>query len=508
VPIPLPVLDDRRFSDLVLLLRDLIPGETKLWDDYNPSDPAITLTELWCAIAEQVLYHIDLVPKRSDDNFLKLLLDPAVPVTADVTLRIAPQFGVVDVPPGIRFVAHVLSPSQTLVFETYQTTRSQDPQSPPNEIVMVVSARSQVVVENERLGVSDGQPDQLFELHDGPVLVDEHNIGTLSGDYNPNVRITVGGVPWQFVPDFLEPTTGPLSPQYIVEKRTGRVRFGNGIKGLIPARGAVIGATRYQVIRGPEVRVGADTLTLVDPIPSVLPADILSVRNRAAEGGEFIYPFIEARTTGLPLYNEQSRLITRADVARALVDQFNRQQISFVSPAPVEFVERAFVVPNRDLRGTPPYAPQTGALSVVILRRPDPAGGFPTVIPSAALTDQFQHFLDRRRLITTRVHVVGPRSVAVSIAVQVVLESGVDVPQVKAAVEARVLAFFHPFTGGDKGGGYPIGRDIYRSEIFQQAESVDGVDFVLSVAINGSAAVTQLQLSENDLPAVAVVATV
>ncbi len=508
MPIPLPLLDDRRFSDLVPLLRDLIPGETTLWDDFNPSDPGITLVELWSALAEQVLYRIDLVSNASETNFLKLLLDPALPVTADVRLRLAPQFGIVEIPPGIQFHAHVLSPSQTLVFETYQTTLSTDPLSPPGEIEMVVSVRSRVVVQNELLGTSSGEPDQVFQLADGPVLVDDRNIGTLPGDYNPNARISVDGVPWEFVPDFLEAATGPLSPHYMVEKRTGCVRFGNHLKGRVPVAGAHIVADQYQVIRGPEVRVGADSLTLVDSLPGVLPADVLSVRNRPAEGGEFIYSFKDqARSTGLELFAGQSRVVTRNDLTLALVEQFNRQQISFVSPGPPELVERAFAVPNRDLRGAPPYAPLPGALSVVILPKPDPLGATPFT-PSPTLIQQFRHFLDRRRLITTRVHVVGPRPVVVTLAVQVAPESAVDVPLVRAAVAARLRAFFHPFTGGDDGAGWPVGRDVYRSEIFQQAESVEGVDFVLSVAINGSTAVSRLRLEEIDLPDLAVTVTV
>jgi len=489
------------------LLRDLIPGETHLWDDFNPPDPGITMLELWSAIAEQVLYRIDLIPDRSETNFLKLLLDPAIPVTADVTLRFAPQFGAIVIPPGIRFIATVLSPPETLVFETYRTTVASGPVSPPAEFDAVISVRSRVVIDNEILGVSTGEPDQIFQLPHGPVLIDELNTATSPGAYNPNPQISVGGVPWEFVPDFLETSTGPLSAQYMVEKRTDRVRFGNGIKGFIPLEGALVVATRYQVIRGPEVRVGADTLVLADPIPGVAPADVLSVRNRRAEGGEYIYPFSESRSTGLRLFAEESRIITRADVVRSLVDQFNRQQISFVSPEPAEFIERAFVVPNRDLRGLPPYPTQPGALSAVILPKPDVSGAI-SFSPSAALINQFRHFLDRRRLITTRVHVVGPRRVPVTIDVQVVPLTGADALAVRAAVAARLRAFFHPFTGGDEGGGWPVGRDVYRSEIFQQAENVDGVEFVLSVAINGSPATTRLPLEQIDLPDVNVAVVV
>ena len=76
MPLPIPQLDDRRFTELVTTLRDQIPGYTRAWTDFNPSDPGITLLELWCWLAEMMLYRMNQIPQRNYTNFFKLILDP------------------------------------------------------------------------------------------------------------------------------------------------------------------------------------------------------------------------------------------------------------------------------------------------------------------------------------------------------------------------------------------------------------------------------------------------
>jgi len=47
MPLTLPVLDDRSFDDLVAEARALIPALAPEWTNHNPSDPGITLIELF-----------------------------------------------------------------------------------------------------------------------------------------------------------------------------------------------------------------------------------------------------------------------------------------------------------------------------------------------------------------------------------------------------------------------------------------------------------------------------
>ncbi len=73
MPIPLPNLDDRRWTDLVDEGRSLIPVYSDEWTDFNPSDPGITLLELFAWIAEMDIYQINRIPDRHKRKFLELI---------------------------------------------------------------------------------------------------------------------------------------------------------------------------------------------------------------------------------------------------------------------------------------------------------------------------------------------------------------------------------------------------------------------------------------------------
>jgi hypothetical protein len=57
----------------------------------------------------------------------------------------------------------------------------------------------------------------------------------------------------------------------------------------------------------------------------------------------------------------------------------------------------------------------------------------------------------------------------------------------KAALQQRITAalddFFNPLTGGPDGGGWPFGRDVYRSEVLQVIDEVAGVDHVVAMEL-------------------------
>lgn len=69
----IPDLDDRSFDDLMKEALSLIPVYSKEWTNHNPSDPGITLLELFAWLSEMVIYRINRIPDESYINFLKLL---------------------------------------------------------------------------------------------------------------------------------------------------------------------------------------------------------------------------------------------------------------------------------------------------------------------------------------------------------------------------------------------------------------------------------------------------
>ena len=76
MPLPLPNLDNRTYTDLLEEARSLIPSEYAPWTDQNPTDPGIVLLELFSWLTEMVLYRVDQVTDDNIETFLQLLNGP------------------------------------------------------------------------------------------------------------------------------------------------------------------------------------------------------------------------------------------------------------------------------------------------------------------------------------------------------------------------------------------------------------------------------------------------
>jgi Baseplate J-like protein len=76
MPIQLPNLDDRTYDDLVAEALHLIPTYAPEWTNYNPSDPGITLIEVFAYLTELLIYRLDRVTDENKAMFLKLIDAP------------------------------------------------------------------------------------------------------------------------------------------------------------------------------------------------------------------------------------------------------------------------------------------------------------------------------------------------------------------------------------------------------------------------------------------------
>src|SRR5688572_18381245 len=89
MPLPNPILDDRSFQQLYDELVSRIPVYTREWTDHNPSDPGITLIELFAFLGENLLFRFNQIPEATKLAYLRLLqlpLRPAAPARAMVTM--------------------------------------------------------------------------------------------------------------------------------------------------------------------------------------------------------------------------------------------------------------------------------------------------------------------------------------------------------------------------------------------------------------------------------------
>jgi hypothetical protein len=82
------------------------------------------------------------------------------------------------------------------------------------------------------------------------------------------------------------------------------------------------------------------------------------------------------------------------------------------------------------------------------------------------------------------VHVSGPHYVTVGVRVRLTIRGNFRAEAVHDSALRALRLFFDPLLGGQGGGGWPFGRDIYVSEIYQLLTQIEGVHDVREVVAN------------------------
>ncbi|NJL87280.1 MAG: putative baseplate assembly protein [Leptolyngbyaceae cyanobacterium SM1_1_3] len=120
--LPKSDLDDRTFKELVdeCILR--IPRYCPEWTNYNPSDPGITLIELFSWLTDQMLLRFNQVPRRNYVTFLEMLgirLQPPVPAQTEVTMYLSTALeNRYQIPAGAEIATERTEAEEAIVFST------------------------------------------------------------------------------------------------------------------------------------------------------------------------------------------------------------------------------------------------------------------------------------------------------------------------------------------------------------------------------------------------------
>jgi hypothetical protein len=184
-----------------------------------------------------------------------------------------------------------------------------------------------------------------------------------------------------------------------------------------------------------------------------------------------------ARVEAVKRLRARWRAITAEDFEALVLDDANFEALGL--PAAAGRVARARCLPERDLTAADPDTPRPGHVSVIIV----PRSTADQPQPSTELLDAASRLLDERRLLTTRHHVVGPGYTQVGVVVEAVRAAEAQEGVVRGAIIAALHGFFHPLTGGPAKQGWPFGRHVYASEVYQVIEGVPGVDHVESLRL-------------------------
>ncbi len=94
--------------------------------------------------------------------------------------------------------------------------------------------------------------------------------------------------------------------------------------------------------------------------------------------------------------------------------------------------------------------------------------------------------LDKHRILGTDIHVISPIYVKVIVNARIVPKDTFrDDSLIQEKILEKLNRFLHPVKGGVDEKGWPIGRGIYLSEIYNLIENIEGVNCVLRLSISG-----------------------
>ena len=348
-------------------------------------------------------------------------------------------------------------------------------QSPQLQLIRLntTSAINLVTVNEERLGSSDGTPNQKFSLSQTPVFRDSE-IWVAEPDIQPTVdtgprvatashdsteRAKAKRWRWNRVADFY--ASRPEDRHYTLDEDSGIVEFGDGQRGRIPPEGANNIIANYRWHAGKQGNLPADSIkVLIGELPEV---DAVS-NAEPSGGGSDSERTDDARYRGIRSLRHRYRAVTLTDY-----EALAREASSAIGAT------RALNYPDRP-----------GEITVRIVPRPavNSDGNLDLkkkLVPTQALLDTVRAYLDQRRLITTRIRVAQARYHVIIIELRVSLNPYPREALVLEEIKKKLFHYLHPTEGGPDNAGWPFGRLLHISEVFAAVEQIAGVDVVNDV---------------------------
>lgn len=328
---------------------------------------------------------------------------------------------------------------------------------------------------NEIIGSSTGEQYQSFKFNNSPLLPNPEIIikeidrptekqiskmkKLLGKDVIEDDKSNGLWVKWHEVNNFFESTS--TDRHFTIDLNNGTISFGNGVNGKIPPPGRKnIKAAVYWTGGGATGNIGSGAITKLEtPVPFVT-----AVTNPDPAGGGSDIESIETAKLRAPwTLKHRNRAVTLND---------------FKYLAKEASGEVAKVHCFTD----------SGKIQVVIIPQNSSDPNSKKLKPSPMLLKKVKDYLDKRRLITTRLEVSSPmyKPVWKEVAIVLLPEKKNMVLEIEKELHQAIENLYHPLTGGPENKGWPMGRAIHISEIYYTLEQISGVDYVDSVILKDS----------------------
>ncbi|MBC8249952.1 MAG: putative baseplate assembly protein [Anaerolineales bacterium] len=352
-----------------------------------------------------------------------------------------------------------------------------------------VPATHAVIVEDESLGHSTGEPGQTFQLEYAPILRSQAG-ETVQVEEKRHGEIVF--VPWQNVDDFAH--SDRYDQHFTVDTATGEVGFGPAVRqpdgtvhqyGRTPEAGRAIRFTRYRYGGGVKGNVPADSLQML----TTSLAYVSRVTNlHRASGGRDPEDLDEVKARARRELRAQLRAVTAEDY----------EQLAKGATRTV-----ARVKCNTPQGGDGHLTPGTVEILVVpavadSLR----VGDLTRLHVDRTLAQTIEEHLDKYRLLTTVLRIKEPNYVGVKVHAEIIPSEYSRPEVVKARVAESLRDFISPLSlaenpeerdelMGPGWEGWPFGRNLYVAEILSLIQRVPGVKHVLDVQLSARSVIPQ-----------------
>ena len=175
---------------------------------------------------------------------------------------------------------------------------------------------------------------------------------------------------------------------------------------------------------------------------------------------------------------DRYRAVTTDDYEQLVLEDWNKTQNSTGLK-----IARVKCLPQRNLENNNADLFAKGHISLVVVpekNSPENGGNNQPEKYKPLL-----NFLDERKLLTTRLHIIEPEYISITIEADLIIKDGSKPEEIKNQAETEVQLFFATLNSGKywEGKGWHFGRSVYISEIYKLLDDLEGVDYVENLQI-------------------------
>lgn len=436
---------------------DLIPKKLPEWTDRSEADFGIVLIELFAYMADILSYYQDRIAnesflataqeRRSIIHHLRLIgyeLAPAAPASALLTLIVSnDEKDTIQINKGDQFATKSSSTEEDIIFEY---TREQPLSINLNNLqkdsagegfkkyvgIPVQEGKTVPTNGEEKLGISDGSPNQSFRLSKPKMIK-----GSLKIWVKTPAKIDT----WELRSSLI--FSQHNDKHYFIETDENdytTVYFGDNVYGQIPEIGAEIIAT-YRVGGGAGGNVGSNKITVISKSPQLqslsLPANVTN--EIPASGGKDRESIEHAIKFAPKVFRSLNRAVTEKD--------FINLALSYPGVAKARAVSSGW---NKVTLYIVPESVQCQK-------------------PTDTFKEELIGFFEDKRMVGTFVNIQDPICVPFDIWLKVTVAYNYFADEIKKRVEEAIKALF-------KLDNVDFGQSMYLSKVYEAVEALDGVD--------------------------------